>query len=443
MPNTALRRIQVGLKRMPNSAPMRFPSYGGTGMGYGDGWGLDGFGRGQNKSFDYQTEAGLLWECAVVFALIRWQAQQINQAPLVVKRKYVNGKENIIDRHPLAELIANPNPHWTSAEMWGLTLLNMSVAGNPYWIKRRAAAMNPVELWGAPLNTVTPMWESDGREYISKYRYRVSGYEDVFYDPSEIVHFRSGLLNPLNYRLALSLFNAGLKDICTENGSATYTAAFNRNGGVPKLFISPKDKPDSVENEGLFKKLKAFWSQEFGGENAGSVYGSSLPIDIVFPQVSPDNMAMSETRALAVSRICSVFGVDPMVIGLSSEQKTYSNFEEANRAAWDHNIIPTQQAIAATLTRQLLPDMGNPLTEECAFDNTNVPALQEDKDLLWTRHLKALHERGITQNEFRVAVGFAPSTEASADILPPLPVTGSSSSGDGSDNTDTTGKPKA
>lgn len=442
MPNKALQRIQVGLKRMPSSAPMRFPSFGGTGMGYGDGWGLDGFGRGQNKQFDYQTEAGLLWECAVVFALIRWQAQQINQAPLVVKRKYVNGKENVIDRHPLAELIANPNPHWTSAEMWGLTLTNMSVAGSPYWIKRRAAAQNPVELWGAPLNTVTPMWESGGREYISKYRYRVSGYEDVFYDPSEIVHFRSGLLNPLNYRLALPLFNAGLKDICTENGSATYTAAINRNWGVPGIILTPKEMPQNDIQDSIFTKLKTFWSQSFAGENAGSVYGSNLPVDMHIPQISPDAMAMSDTRGIAVSRICSSFGVDSMVIGLPSEQKTYSNFEEANRAAWDHNIIPTQQAIAATLTRQLLPDMGNPATEECAFDNTNVPALQEDRDALYKRISMAVGGPWMKPNEGRVMAGF--DEVDGGDILyKPQAKPGSSNSGDSSDNTDTTGKPKA
>lgn len=397
--------IGTGLKAF------RFPGYSGglAGQGGDVGWGawnrtLPG------SQYDYRRESGNLWENAVVYALLSWQASQFAQAPLVVEEPGDNpGEYEHIENHPLALKIKRPNPFWTRRDLWGATLLSVNVGQSAYWIKVRSGAGKVVQLWWVPHWMMWPMWPSDGSSYITGYRYRVQG-KNYDYRPQDVVHFRNNIINPLNQRVSLGSFSASLREVCTENEAATFMAAMCRNRGFPGVILSPKGENTEQIPKEQMQTVKRLWKEEFSGDGAGNVFASNVPLDVTIPQFEPDKMAVPETRGISTARICAGFGVDPMVIGLQSDQKTYSNYEEANRAAWEHNVVPTQGMIAETLDVQLLPDYepvdaDGQAAVQVGFDNTRVAALQEKRDALYKRITLAVGGPWLTPNEGRAEAG--------------------------------------
>jgi len=356
------------------------------------------------SQYDYRREVGNLWENSVVYALLSWQANQFAQAPLVVEEPGGKpGRYSVVTDHPLTKLIKRPNPHWSCNDMWGATLLSMAVGGSAYWVKVRSSARKVVEVWWVPHWMMTPIWPADGSLFISAFRYRVDG---RFYDyaTSEVVHFKNGLVNPFNQRTGLGSFSGSLREICTENEAGTYESAMLRNRGIPGVILSPKEGADPVTKEQA-ETVKRLWADEFAGDGAGKLFLSNLPLDVTIPQFEPDKMSLTSTRGEAVSRICAGFGIDPMVIGLSSDQRVFSNYEEANRAGWEHNILPAQGLVAETLDCQLLPDFDTSDTRQVGFNNSRVPALQGKRDDLYHRISMAVGGPWMTPDEGRAETG--------------------------------------
>jgi phage portal protein BeeE len=103
---------------------------------------------------------------------------------------------------------------------------------------------------------------------------------------------------------------------------------------------------------------------------------------------SPDEMALDKLINYYESRICALMGVDPMVCGLGSGtmQKTYANLGEALNDFWERQIVPMLRRHASTLTAQLFPSFGMEASEwRLSFDTSEVAALQENVDALFTR----------------------------------------------------------
>ena len=81
---------------------------------------------------------------------------------------------------------------------------------------------------------------------------------------------------------------------------------------------------------------------KFRGDGRGEPWFHNEPIEVTTPGFTPEQLVLDKVRSIPVSRIGAALGFDPMVIGLSSEQKTYSNLGEALEAAYELNIVPTQ-----------------------------------------------------------------------------------------------------
>lgn len=403
--SSIIQRVQGAIKGF------RFPGAGGYGGSSSDSYGWSNLG-GQSRllpgsEYDYRREVGNLWENSIVYACLSWQANQFGQAPLAVEDFKVGEKNpTYLDDHLLPALIRRPNKFWSARDLWGATLLSLNVGPSSYWVKIRSASGKVVELWWIPHWLMWPMYPVDGSEYISHYRYRVNGVT-TDYKVEDVVHFRSNILNPLNTRISLSSFGSSLREICTENEIATSNAALFRNRGLPGVILSPKE-PTAQFTPEQANTVKRLWSDTFSGDGAGKVFASNLAMDVNIPQFEPDKMGAPQTQGASVSRICAGFGIDPMVIGLSSEQKTYSNLEEANRGAWDHNLIPTQDIIGDAIQIQLMPDFDEDPNHRTCFDNSRVRALQEDRDALYKRISLAVGGPWMTPNEGRAEATFVP-----------------------------------
>lgn len=363
----------------------RFPGTGG-GRGHG-GLTWTGFLKQlPGTRYDYRREAGDLWDNSVVLALIKWQCKVYPEARQVVMRPARDGKLKPVYSHPLLNLLKKPNSWYSKSVLEAGLLLSLAVDGNAYLLKLRSAIGKVVGLHYVPHFMMTPVWPNDGSEFISEYAYTVDG-TTYFLPTSEVVHLRDGI-DPRNPRKGLSALGAVLREICTDNEAATFAASLLRNMGIPGVVITPKQMVPGVPalTPSQIDEFLDKWDNKFRGDGRGQPFLNSLPLDVQKASFSPEEMSVDKTRNIAVGRICAAFNLDPMVIGMPSENKTYSNYEEARSAAYESNIIPLHCIIDEQLTEQLMPDMFNVGPNDIlGRDYSQIRVLQEDLNKLHKR----------------------------------------------------------
>jgi HK97 family phage portal protein len=387
-------RINLESKKASNLAAMRFPAYGASGSGYagsqlGSWWSNGGaylIGTLPGGERDVVADAGDVWLNGAVGACLGWISDNFTQPELQVVRKKGDGLYDPIDDHGLVQLLEEPNPDYDTDALWAATVLSFVVSGSAYWIKAKAPAGSKMYLWYAPHWEIIPKWERDGRSFVTGYDHVVDGRRYPL-EKDQVVHFRRGL-DPANTRSGLPQLGAVLREVATDNAGSVYSYAILNNMGMPGVLISPVEKNDQIPKEEQ-ETIKQLWKERTTGDQRGMPLVNSVPLKIERLTMSPEDLALDKMRTFPEDRICSAMKLSPMVVGLTSgaEHKTYANYGEAIRAAWDNCMVPLQRTFAKALTRQLLiPDLGGIKGKEFVeFDYENVPAMAEDLNSKATR----------------------------------------------------------
>lgn len=405
----ALARLRRSIARGV-AKQFRFPGYGGSGWGgtFPGFWGPLGLLPGTR--YDYAREAGITWLSGVVMTVLGWVCGTWPEAEMVVARPRRAGPPEILKQHPALSLLARPNTHYDDTVLWGGTLLSLLAGdGNAYWFKQRAPAGNVVGLVYVPHFQMTPLWPVDGSDFISGYRYwHDAGTTD--YAGEEIVHLRNPRwpLDPANPRKAIHPLAGELRSICNDNEERNFSASLLRNMGIPGAVFSPRDAgtgftPDQSD------ALKKLWRERFTGDRRGEPLASTIPIDVTLLSFSPEQLKTDSLSRLNISRICAAMGIDPMAVGLPSETRTYANYEQARKAAYENTLIPLQKSINSQLTHQLMADvLGARPDDAFARDYGEVGCLQEAVKERYERLARAVGGPWLTANEARRQVGLEP-----------------------------------
>lgn len=360
-----------------------FSGFGGGGLGYGYGFGM--VRELPGSQYDYRREVGIAWENSVVLMGINWMFESFSEAPLIIQERKSDGSWSTLLDHPALELIQNPTtvPLYDENTINAGMVLSRIVDGNAYWYVDVSAGKKPVGLYYMPHYMVTPRWGVGGGSYIDYYEYKPDG-KSIKIEPEQVVHFRTGI-DPLNTRKGLSKLGAAVREICTINETSTASAAMMRNFGIPGMMVSPKPGTaiDQVFDNETEKKLRRLAETKISGERRGEPIVWPIPVDVTQLGFAPDKLAFDKVFSLAASVVCGSMNIDPMVLGLPSTNKTYANFEEANRAAYRQCMVPLWRQSATSLTRQLLHPWYDPQRRlRFMFDLTQVKSIQQDNALL-------------------------------------------------------------
>lgn len=365
--------------------------------------------------FNFKREAGTLWDNSVVRMGLKWIEDTYPEARQVVRRPGQNGKLEIVATpHPLLALLAKPNPLYSARLLNAGLLISLKTDGNAYLLKVRSGAGKVVGIVYLPHMLVEPVAGGpDG--WIDHYRYQVGG-QTTDFPVSEIVHIRDGC-DPDNIRKGLARLGAALREVCTVNERSTFEATLLKNRGVPAAIINLKEAPNAGTGAGdAFRKggfavdqakaIKKRWQEEFTGDNRFNVLVSSLPIDVHDIAFSPNDMALDKLSRLPISILCGSLNLDPMVLGLPSDEKKFANFREARAAAYEECLMPTQRLIDEELTAQLMPEIvGAQPSDVLGRDYSEVRALQEDQDALHRRWRDDYRAGGIKRKVFLARIG--------------------------------------
>lgn len=349
----------------------------------------------------------------LVYACIEKIKQAAIDPTPVVERADADGNWERIPGHPLARLLARPNPQEDGASFWGAWLASEHIFGEAFAEIERNGVGQPKNLWLLnPLNMKPVAGKGQNGSPIVAYEYTLNGRMVRIPAEDVLVRRNKDLTNPF---FGESPLRVAMGAVDMDTAQTDFVRAFFNNGGVPSgLLRFPNSTLTPERAEEARQRFMAKYGR--GGRGAGGV--AVLDQNAEYQKVGANlNELEAETlRGLSESRICSVFGVPPILVGayvalVNVNQR--ASVREAQTDFWINKMSPLFKALRTFLTHALLPEFAaRPLIEaeriRVSWDMSKVMALQEDTDARHARARKDFQAGGITLNEFRAEIGKAP-----------------------------------
>lgn len=334
---------------------------------------------------------------AVAYRCVRFIAETAASVPWLAYEG-----ESELDRHPLLDLLAQPNPAQGGATLLECWYGFLQAAGNAY--------MEAVTVEGEPreLYVLRPdrMKVVPGaRGWPEAYEYSAGGRSVVFARDGEtgfspVLHL--SLFHPLNDYYGLSPLEAAAASIDVHNAASAWNKALLDNAARPSGALVYKGPDGAGGLTGAqFENLKSQLEEAYTGPaNAGRPLLLEGGLDWKPMSLSPADMDFINAKHIAAREIALAFGVPPQLLGISGDA-TYANYREANQAFWRHTIVPLVTKSAQAMTNWLGGLYGAPV--RLAPDWDQVEALSLEREALWTRVNAATF---LTEDEKRAAVGY-------------------------------------
>ena len=308
-----------------------------------------------------------------------------------------------VDDHPLADLLARPNPRETGSRFLESVHGHLTVSGNAY-LEAALIEGVPRELHVLRPDRMRVVPGPDG--WPDAYDYAVGGRTLRYHQAREglppILHLTQ--FHPLDDHYGLSPMEAAATALDIHNAAGAWNKALLDNAARPSgalVFAGPAGTAMSDEQ---FDRLKAELVSNYqGAANAGRPLLLEGGLDWKPLSLTPKDMDFVEAKNGAAREIALAFGVPPLLLGLAGDN-THANYAEANRAFYRQTAIPlarrTGEALAAWLGPAFGPD-GDTLRLEPDLDA--IEALADERESLWRRVGAATF---LDQDEKREAVGY-------------------------------------
>ena len=321
----------------------------------------------------------------------------------------VGRKETEIENHPLLDLLENPNPFYSRNETLMLFALRRMLTGTGYlWKWRTKNKSRIAQLWPLPSSWVRTR-AGHGDQLITQYEITQLGGQRQTVDATEMV--RTGMVDPSTMLETVSPLAAAQHEYQLDMERQDYVVEMLTNMHVPGLTYKPKFRLQGQSREELRDSLE----NRVGIGKRGNVMilDPGDEAEIMEPLKDFDWPAMDD---LIESRICSAFGVPPILVGLrvGLEHSTYSNYGTARQSFYTETLRPLWTALGDALTLSLCRNEGEQRLK-ISFDLSDVTELQEDLDKRAARAQLLYAARLITKNEARDLVDMEPAADGTGE----------------------------
>lgn len=385
--------------------------------------GYFGVGSNEPKSYKYQDLAkeGYL-QNAIVYRCVNEIAKGASAVPFILK----NG-DQIIEQHPLLDLLARPNPLQSYTEFFSSLYSYVLLSGNAYVLKVGNDGGAPRELHQLRPDRIEI--KGGGNPIPEKYEYVINGrLQDTYYVDqengySELKHVK--LWNPLDDYYGCSPLSAASMQVDQHNMASKHNVNLLNNGARPSgaVVFKPKDESGFSVNlsESQRQQLLTDLNNRFSGSaNAGRPMLLEGDFDWKEMGLSPKDMDFLNLKHMSATNIAMCFGVPSQLVGVPDAQ-TYANVSEARLALYEETIIPYLRKIESDLNEWLVPMYGDNYYLE--FDIDSIPALSERRRKIYENVTTAVREGVMTRNEAREKIGLEPIVGAdglyiSANLFP-------------------------
>ncbi|RZJ01482.1 MAG: phage portal protein [Brevundimonas sp.] len=326
------------------------------------------------RDYENLAEAGFATN-PVAYRCVRMIAEGAASVSLAV---FVNGVRD--EDHPLARLLARPNPEQSGPEWLEGLYGALQTAGNAY-----AEAVGddaPEELWGLRPDRVKIIpgragWP-EGYEYsVDGRSVRITRRADGWMPVMQLK-----LFHPTDDHYGFSPLEAAAQAVDVHNASGAWNKALLDNAARPSgaLVFGAKDGERLTAEQ--FESLRLQVEESHGGRmNAGRPMILEGGLEWKPMSWTPADMDFIAGKHAAAREIALAFGVPPQLLGIPGDA-TYANYREANAAFWRGAVAPLVRKTASALTNWLGARFPGVRVEA---DLETVPALQPERDALWAR----------------------------------------------------------
>jgi len=307
--------------------------------------------------------------------------------------------ETELTEHPLITLLRRPNPTQSYGDYVRAKVSFLMIAGNGY--EERFMVGNEVkELYQLRPDRMSILPASNGipAAYIYKVGQNVTRWE---MDPRtlkcDVRHLK--LFNPLNDWYGMSPIEAGAYAIDQSNESMNWLQALLQNSARPSGALTVKD--GGILSDENFNRLKAQIEEQYSGSNnAGRPMLLEGGLDWKQMGLSPDDMAIIDSKYASSRDVALAFGVPPQLLGIPGDN-TYANYAEARLAFWEDTALPLLDMIVHDWNAWL----GNLYGVTIKPDVDAIPAIAEKRLSMWQM---ADQSKDLTINERRALKGYGP-----------------------------------
>jgi len=297
-----------------------------------------------------------------VYRAVRTIIQAASAIPWVVIK---DGE--IIDGHPLSQVIANPNKEFSGQDLMEYTIAYLELVGNALW-QPIIVGGRVREIWPVLPDVVQPVPSDVPGEWMKGWQVTNNGRMEIL--PSEtFIHFQQ--INPGNPYWGISPLMAAARTIDTDNEAQDTQKVSMQNRGVADgAFIheSPLTPEQFEEARRQIKEnyLARSRRREPWILGAGTKW---QPMSI-----TPVEMDFIASRIQNKRDIAAAFGISPIFLG-DLEQSSYDNMQQARKSLYEDVVIPLLDDLKSTINLKLAHLYGD-IT--LTYDLSNVPALRED-----------------------------------------------------------------
>jgi HK97 family phage portal protein len=346
---------------------------------------VDGLGRTlpMQLTGDTLTWLGGTWADKMrgqVWRVASFYATMFSQVPLALYRPGANGKPEKVLKHPVLDLLYQPNPDQGQYMFFFAIAIQLRGAGNcfitsvsPEFGSRPG---KPGELWLLPLLNVQP--DTDGPlKPVKGYWYTPDLTKPgtrVYLQRKEVLHLKQ--YNPDGGVWGLGCIAAAEREITGDDSSIrTQITQLQNQGPKGAVWLEPvNNQPVEVEPSMLVALKNLLNGRNRRGPAEVPVIGSKIGYTAF--GVSATDLQILEFRRANFSDICSYLGVPSGLLN-DKEGTTYANMEAYRKMLYTQSIVPTMGYIASELSRWLVPQFDP--TYWLEPDTSNIAELQANK----------------------------------------------------------------
>jgi HK97 family phage portal protein len=324
----------------------------------------------------------------VAYRSVRMIAEAAASVPLLVAEE-----KSILTDHPVASLLARPNPDQTGTELLEEVYGYLQTHGNAYLEKLD----NENETRAVFLLPPDEVDVADG-EYRHRTRRGVRTFRPDITGRMPLLHL--SLWQPRGGRRGHAPMRTAAEAIHLHNAASAWNRQLLDNAARPSgaLVHKGNDGAHHLTPE-QFDRLRAELDAGFSGlKNAGRPLLLDGGLDWRPMGLTPAEMDFQNLKASAARDIALAFGVPPMLLGIPGDN-TYANYAQANLAFWRMTVLPLVRRVGEALAGWLDP-AGRARIE---LDLARVEALAPERAAALDRIAEADF---LTDAEKRIALGF-------------------------------------
>jgi phage portal protein BeeE len=197
---------------------------------------------------------------ALLFRCIGLLAQSVASAPLAVYQQTIQG-DDIIENHPIRQLLVNPNRESNEARMMGQIVMTMSIAGFCVVEKERSTGGRVVGLWPLNPSYCRPIQRQDA---LPDWEIRVPGYEPVVLQSQDVIALTYAD-KPNRDPTGIGPMKVLLRETALMNVQTDFLKAFFDSGAMPVYGLVPHPDVASTMTQAQADVIREGWRQRYGG----------------------------------------------------------------------------------------------------------------------------------------------------------------------------------